>query len=89
MIQINGSDGVIDSVTDNVANITAVSPKSDPSTTSYAEGEWMLIIPNSDVEPQAYNIIYPRVQDSDITHPSINFDGQQDHFETFISYYEP
>jgi len=70
---------VIDSVTDNVANITVISPKSDSSTTSYAEGEWMLIIPNSEVEPQAYNIIYPRVQDSDITHPPINFDGQQDH----------
>ena len=70
---------VIDSVTDNVANITVLKAKSDDSTTSYSEGEWLLIIPSSDVEPQPYNIIYPRLQDSDDTYPSINFDGQQDH----------
>lgn len=70
---------LIDSVTNNIADITVLKVKSDSSTASYNEGEWMLVIPSADVEPQPYNIIYPRVQDSDITHPPIDFDGQQDH----------
>jgi hypothetical protein len=70
---------LITSITGNIADIIVISPKSDSSTTSYAGGEWMLIIPSAEVEPQPYNIIYPRVQDSDINYPSINFDGQQSH----------
>ena len=67
----------IDSVTDNIANITVLSVQSDDSVTEYPEGEWLIIIPSSEVEPQPYNIIYPRIQDSDTSYPPVDFDGQQ------------
>jgi hypothetical protein len=47
----------------------------------YVSGEWLLIIPEADVEAQPYNLIYPFQNETAVSPITIGIDGQQDHTE--------
>lgn len=75
----------INSVTENVADVTVVTPKNDSSIDNYSIGEWIMVISENDVEPQPYNLIYPPKESSSESYPEINIDGQQNQTDVMES----